>query len=186
MNPIDIIVELYAPGSKAYHILIQHGQQVAHKAVAVAKKIPHLKPDLDFIKEAAMLHDIGIFMTNSPELGCTGEYPYVCHGYLGRKILENRQLPAHALVCERHVGVGITLEDVRHLSFPEQREMVPVSTEEQIVCYADKFFSKNGKTAAKEKSVEEIKCGLELYGHDKILKYDKILKFQLWADLFGE
>ena len=178
-NPIDIISEFYDPDSKAYKILIQHGGQVAGKAVEVARRVPHLSPDLKFIEEAAMLHDIGIFLTNAPGLGCTGEFPYIFHGYLGRKILEKRGLPRHALVCERHVGVGITLEDVRHLSFPEQREMVPVSTEEQIVCYADKFFSKNGKTTAKEKSVEEIKCGLELYGHDKILK------FQLWADLFG-
>jgi len=181
MNPIDIIAELYEPGSKAYHILIQHGQQVANKAMAVAKRIVYLKPDLDFIKEAAMLHDIGIFMTNTPELGCTGEYPYVCHGYLGREILENRQMLAHALVCERHVGVGITSEDIRRNNLPlPQRDMIPISIEEQAICFADKFFSKNGHTDGHEKSVEEILNALGRYGPEKTAR------FQSWVRLFGE
>ncbi len=89
-NPIDIISEFYDPDSKAYKILIQHGGQVAGKAVEVACRVPHLSPDLKFIEEAAMLHDIGIFLTNAPGLGCTGEFPYIFHGYLGRKILEKR------------------------------------------------------------------------------------------------
>jgi uncharacterized protein len=181
MNPIDIISELYSPGSKTYYILIHHGRQVAHKAMAAAKKIPHLKPDLDFIKEAAMLHDIGIFLTNSPKLGCTGEYPYVCHGYLGREILENRQLPAHALVCERHVGVGITSEDIRRNNLPlPERDMIPISIEEQAICFADKFFSKNGHTDVHEKSVEEILKTLRPYGPEKVAC------FQSWVQLFQE
>ncbi len=181
MNPIDIIAEFYEPGSKAYHILIQHGQQVADKAMAAAKRILHLKPDLDFIKEAAMLHDIGIFMTNTPELGCTGEYPYVCHGYLGRKLLEKRQLPAHALVCERHVGGGITSQDIRRNNLPlPQRDMMPISIEEQAICFADKFFSKNGNMDVPEKSVEEILNALRPYGPEKVAC------FQSWVRLFEE
>jgi uncharacterized protein len=120
-------------------------------------------------------------MTNTPELGCTGEYPYVCHGYLGREILENRQLPAHALVCERHVGVGITSQDIRHNHLPlPQREMVPISIEEQAICYADKFFSKNGQTDGHEKSLEEILSALHPYGPGKVAR------FQSWVRLFGE
>ena len=181
MKILNIIENFYRPESKAYHILIHHGQQVADKALAVAKRIPHLKPDLVFIKEAAMLHDIGIFMTNTPELGCTGEHPYVCHGYLGRKILENRQLPAHALVCERHVGVGITSEDIRRNNLPlPQRDMVPISIEEQAICFADKFFSKNGHTNGRGKSVEEILNALRPYGSEKVEC------FQSWARLFQE
>ena len=142
-------------------------------------RVSHLKPDLDFIKEAAILHDIGIFKTNSPNLGCTGKYPYVCHGYLGRKILENKGLPIHGLVCERHVGVGISAEDIKryHLPLPH-RNMVPISIEEQIICYADKFYSKNGKTGVDEKSVEDILSALRGYGPEKAAR------FQSWMRLF--
>ena len=179
MNPLDIIAEFYELGSRAYKVLTQHGEQVAGKAVDAARKVPHLAPDIKFIREAAMLHDIGIFLTNTPKLGCTGGYPYVCHGYLGREILEKKGFSSHALVCERHVGVGITAEEIKRLNLPlPERDMVPVSIEEQIVCFADKFFSKNGDQAGNERSLEEISRSLERYGRDKLIC------FQSWTRMF--
>jgi uncharacterized protein len=179
MNPIEVIAEFYDAGSKSYQILVTHGRQVADKAVEAAMRVSHLEPDLTFIKEAAMLHDIGIFETNTPELGCKGRHPYVCHGYLGRKILDDLGLPLHGLVCERHVGVGISSEEIRryHLPLP-QRDMVPISIEEQIICYADKFYSKNGKTGGDEKSVDDILNALYRYGPEKAAR------FQSWVNLF--
>jgi len=180
MNPLDIIAEFYEPGSESFQILVRHGEQVANKAVEAAMKVPHLKPDFRFINEAAMLHDVGIFETNTPELGCSGKHPYVCHGYLGRKILEKKGLPQHALVCERHVGIGITAEEIKLNNLPlPQRDMVPISIEEQIICFADKFFSKNGKMDRCEKSVEDILNTLRRYGPDKVER------FQNWMHLFG-
>jgi len=179
MNPFDIINEFYNPGSRSYQILVKHGQQVAKKAVDIAKRVLHLKPDLTFIKEAAILHDIGMFKTRTPELGCSGKYPYVCHGYLGRELLEKKGFPAHALVCERHVGTGITAEDIKRHKLPlPQRDMVPISIEEQIICFADKFFSKNGQLADKEKPAEDILNSLRRYGPDKVAC------FQSWMRLF--
>jgi uncharacterized protein len=179
MNPLDIIAKFYDPGSKSYQILVKHGRQVADKAIEAAMKVSHLEPDLNFIKEAAMLHDIGIFETDTPELGCTGKHPYVCHGFLGRKILDNLGLQLHGLVCERHIGVGISSEEIKryHLPLP-QRDMVPITIEEQIICYADKFYSKNGKTDGDEKSVEDILNGLYRYGAEKAAR------FQSWAHIF--
>ena len=179
MNPLDIIAKFYDPGSKSYQIIVKHGWQVADKAIEAAMKVSHLEPDLNFIKEAAMLHDIGIFETDTPELGCTGKHPYVCHGFLGRKILDNIGLQLHGLVCERHIGVGISSEEIKryHLPLP-QRDMVPISIEEQIICYADKFYSKNGKTDGDEKSVEDILNGLYRYGAEKAAR------FQSWAHIF--
>jgi len=179
MNPVDIIDEYYKHGSRVYAILVKHGEYVAKKALDAAENVSHLKPDLDFIRNAAMLHDIGIFLTNTPKLGCTGKHPYICHGYLGRQLLEKKGLRKLALVCERHVGVGITTEDIRQYNLPlPERNMEPISIEEQIICYADKFFSKNHNTAPKEKSVEDIKLVLEQYGHDKAAK------FQSWINMF--
>lgn len=179
MDCLDIIGEYYEQGTMVYEILIQHGENVAKKALDAAKNVSHLNPDFDFIRDAAMLHDIGIFLTNTPKLGCTGRHPYICHGYLGRNILEKRGMLKLALVCERHVGVGITPEDIKQYNLPlPERNMAPVSIEEQIICYADKFYSKNNDLISKEKSVEDIKLGLEQYGHDKVAK------FQSWVDMF--
>jgi len=179
MNLLEIIAEFYEPDSESFQILVKHGQQVANKAIDVAKRVPHLKPNLDFIKEAAMLHDIGIFETNTPELGCSGKHPYVCHGYLGRKILEEKGLPQHALVCERHVGIGITAEEIKFNNLPlPLRDMVPISIEEKIICFADKFFSKNGEMDSGEKSLEDILKMLRRYGPEKVIR------FQKWMQLF--
>jgi len=181
MNPVDIINEYYKPGSKAHGILIRHGEDVARKAIAVAHKVPHLNPDFEFIREAAMLHDIAIFFTDAPDLGCVGKHPYVCHGYLGRELLEGRNLPRHALVCERHVGTGITVEDIETHNLPLPiRDMIPVSIEEQIICYADKFFSKNRLQTERERSVEEVLRSLAPYGHDKVVLFEK------WRQIFGK
>ena len=177
MNPVAIIDEFYAKDSIAYQILLQHGRQVSSKALDIATKMQHADLDLKFIQEAAMLHDIGAFMTNSPELDCHGSYPYVCHGYLGRELLEKKGLSLHALVCERHVGVGITAEEIKRCRLPlPVRDMLPVSLEEEIICFADKFFSKNGNSNADERSIKDILSNLERYGDDKVVRFNAWLR----------
>ena len=108
MDPIDILAKYYKPGSKAFETLVAHGEQVARKALAAAERVSHLKPDLEFIENAAMLHDIGIRETDTPQLGCRGSHPYICHGILGRKMLESGGVQSYGLICERHIGVGIS------------------------------------------------------------------------------
>ena len=179
MKPHDIIQLFYKPGTKAYDILMRHGELVGRKALAIADRVAHLQPDRNFIDAAARLHDIGIFLTDAPSIGCHGSYPYICHGYLGREILEQCGLPEHALTCERHVGVGISMADIRehHLPLPI-RDMLPVTLEEQIICYADKFFSKNGQQQAVVNGLAPVIQALKPYGDEKIQR------FKAWAQLF--
>jgi uncharacterized protein len=181
MDPLKVIEKYYKPGSKSFEFLIQHGRSVAGKALEVAERTTHLNPDLKFIEEASMLHDIGIFLTDVPQLGCYGDKKYICHGYLGREILEREELPLHALVCERHVGVGLTFKDIEDNNLPlPRREMLPVSIEEKIICFADKFFSKNENSPLEEKPIWKIRESISRYGDDKLRRFDE------WLRLFGE
>ncbi len=180
IDPIYIICKYYDPDSKLFDILIQHSEHVAGKALDAASKVPHLKPDLQFIKEAALLHDIGIFKTDAPGLGCFGEHPYICHGYIGRMILEDIGLFRHALVCDRHMGVGISEENIVKSGLPlPARDMIPLSIEEQIICYADKFYTKDWNQIVMENSKDKIIGQLESYGDG----YSD--KFKSWLDMFG-
>lgn len=179
INPVDILCEYYDRDSKTFEILLKHGEHVAEKAIDAARKAPHHKPDLRFIEEAAFLHDIGIFKTNTPQLGCFGAHPYVCHGFLGRELLEKAGLPEHALVCDRHMGTGISAEEIAKAGLPiPARDMIPLSIEEQVICYADKFFSKDGDLIVKKNSEKEIIRALESYGNGSAEK------FRAWMNIF--
>lgn len=175
MDPVKIINGYYKRDSQAYNILIEHGRMVAAKAVDIARKIKWMDPDIQFIEEAAMLHDIGIFLTREPRMGCYGDKEYICHGYLGRELLDKEGFPRHALVCERHIGVGLTVGDIRkqNLDLP-LRDMSPVSLEEKIICFADKFFSKRLDTLHTEKSLDEVRKSIEKFGHDKLIKFEEM------------
>ncbi len=175
MDPLIIITRHFKPGSAAFNILVEHGSMVMVKALVVAENVSHLSPDLTFIREAAMLHDIGIVYVYAPELGCHGKEPYICHGYLGRELLEKEGYPLHALVCERHVGIGITIDDIKthDLSLP-QRDMRPLTIEEKIICYADKFYSKSSGRLRHEKSVDQARAELEKFGPDKLAAFDEL------------
>lgn len=169
-----IINKFYPPGSLSHRVLVRHSEDVARKALEIALKASHLAPDTDFIYEAAMLHDIGIFLTGAAKIGCRGKRPYICHGYLGRKLLEGEGLPRHALVAERHVGVGITVKDIVSQRLPlPRRDMTPQAVEEIIICFADKFFQKG---AGKTRSVEEVRKSVGRHGAEKLERFDAWLR----------
>lgn len=174
-DPLEIVRKYYDPGSLAYNILVEHSRLVASRALEIAAGVPDLRPDIVFIREAAMLHDIGIFMTNQPEIDCHGHKPYVCHGYLGRQLLEREGLSRHALVCERHVGVGISIGDIDRLKLPlPKRDMLPLTVEEKIICYADKFFSKGGGKGGRERSVDEVRRSVGKYGTQYLERFEEM------------
>lgn len=179
-DPAAVIAKYYRPGSLVYDILTTHSELVAAKALQLAERVEPLSPDRAFIREAAMLHDIGIFLTDAPDIGCFGKHPYIMHGILGREILEKEGLPRHALVCERHTGTGISREDIVSQKLPlPLRDMRPVSLEEQIICYADKFYSKNPQKLHIEKPIEKIRAKLARFGEDKVRQFER------WVELFG-
>jgi uncharacterized protein len=178
MDPLKIIRKYYKPDSLAYRMLVEHSRMVVSKCLEISENIRHLSPDLSFLSEAAMLHDIGIFLTKAPDIGCYGDKDYVCHGYLGRELLEKEGFPRHALVCERHVGVGLSTGDIISWNLPlPVRDMLPLTLEEKIICYADKFYSKKTGAVCSEASVGEVRKGIRKYGTDKLQRFDDMTVF---------
>lgn len=177
MNPLTLIDKFYPEENELKRILLVHSRSVTDKALALAKKHPELDLDLTFIEEAAMLHDIGIFLTDAPDIQCFGTHPYICHGYLGADLVRKEGFPRHALVCERHTGAGLSLQDIKEQGLPvPHRDMVPVSLEEEIICFADKFFSKT--KLDKEKSIEKARKSVEKHGGNGVQRFDR------WCELF--
>ena len=177
MDPIKIIEKYYPVESDAYRILVDHSRSVADKALAIARMHPEMHLDLPFIEEAALLHDIGIFRCNAPSIDCHGEADYICHGYLGAELMWAEGYPRHAWVCERHTGTGLSMEMIELMKWPiPHRDMLPISLEEQLICFADKFYSKT--KLGKEKSIDKIRISLSRYGSDTAAR------FAAWCKLF--
>ena len=165
MDYQSIIDKYYPSENELRRILLLHSRQVADRCLLIAKKHPELRLDKEFLEEAAMLHDIGIFRCNAPSIQCFGTEPYICHG-------------CHALVCERHTGTGLSREQIerQNLPLPLDRSYEPDVMEEQVVCYADKFYSKSH--IDHERSVVETAQSLEKFGPEGVRKFLK------WVDLF--
>jgi uncharacterized protein len=172
INPLELIEKYYPKDTDIYFVLTIHSQQVRDKALQIAYNKPELQLDNEFIAEAAMLHDIGIFRCNAPRIHCLGTHQYIEHGYLGADLMRKEGLPRHALVCERHTGVGLSLETILQNNLPlPQRDMLPVSLEEQLICYADKFFSKTQLNETH--SIDRIRTYLGHYGESEVRKFDQ-------------
>ena len=177
MDSLAIIERYYDRRSEAYRVLINHSRQVADKALSIAKAHPEMKLDLAFIEEAAMLHDIGITFCHAPDIGCFGTFDYICHGYLGADLLRKEGFPRHAFVCERHTGTGISLQKIIETKLPlPHRDFLPVTLEEQLICFADKFFSKTKPDA--EKDIAHIQKSLQKHGEETVLCFIN------WCTLF--
>ncbi|MBD5205974.1 MAG: HD domain-containing protein [Bacteroidales bacterium] len=165
-----IIDKYYQNQSRLREILITHSRLVADKALKCAA-VRNLTIDREFVEEAAMLHDIGIFLCDAPGILCFRDKPYICHGVEGSKLLQEEGLPRHALVCERHTGAGLTIEDIKRQQLPlPLRDMTPVSLEEKLVCYADKFYSKSGNLEA-EKSIEKVIASMARHGEETLNRF---------------
>lgn len=159
-------------------LLLAHSEAVAQKALSVADRHPELKLDRLFLADAAMLHDIGIIECHAPGIYCNGWAPYICHGMIGSRMLtwsgvEHR----YARVCARHTGAGLTCNDIvsQHLPLPPV-SLLPETLEEQVICYADKFYSKSHPE--QEKNIEQAIRSLQKFGDEGVERFKK------WVAMF--
>ncbi|WP_321334799.1 phosphohydrolase [uncultured Bacteroides sp.] len=177
MRIIELIYKYYPYSDELRNILLAHSRSVSRKALSIACRHPELNLDKVFLAEASMLHDIGIFLTDAPGICCHGTYPYICHGFLGADLVREAGMPRHALVCERHTGAGLSLNDIIGHNLPvPHRSMIPQSMEEQVICFSDKFFSKSHLD--KEKSVEGARKSILKHGEEGVVRFDH------WCELF--
>jgi uncharacterized protein len=156
MKAEEIIDKYYEGQEELKELLLMHSRQVADKAMEVLDLHPEIEADRTFVYEAAMLHDIGVLKTDAPGIGCHGKHPYICHGMLGAEMLRAESLPKHARVAERHTGTGLTKATILSQGLPlPADDFSPETIEEQIVCFADKFFSKV-KYLHKSRTFEQV------------------------------
>ncbi|MGB5913196.1 MAG: HDIG domain-containing metalloprotein [Promethearchaeia archaeon] len=149
----DLLKKMNVP----YHVR-RHSLKVAEKALVIAERITKIKVDLNLIEIGALLHDIGRSKTHGFK-----------HALIGGKILRERGFPEElARICETHILGGLDKEDAKTVGLPE-RDFLPNSIEEKIICLADKHMA-----GIREVSIEErFRRWFLKYGKTKILLKSK-------------
>lgn len=152
----QIIDKYYPEGTRLRDIYMRHARSVTDLALDIARR-KHLPLDPEQIEAAAMLHDIGIFMTDAPGIDCHGTAPYIEHGPLGAELLRREGVDEQtARVAERHTGSGIG-------------SYMPETLLERLVCYADKFYSKSA--TMERKPLERVEASLARFGADSLNRF---------------
>jgi len=171
MDCMNIIVAFYPADTPLRRLLLLHSRQVREKALEILDYPANTSLDInrELVADGAMLHDIGIFQCHAPSILCNGLQPYLAHGIIGGAMLRSYgaehglELEAFARICERHTGSGLTAEEVRRDKLPiPERDYLPETLEEQLICLADKFYSKS--SPEKEKSLASVRHSMDKFG----------------------
>ncbi|MHA2429515.1 MAG: HDIG domain-containing metalloprotein [Promethearchaeota archaeon] len=149
----DLLKKMKVP----YHVR-RHSLKVAEKALVIAEGITKMKVNQNLLEIGALLHDIGRSKTHGFK-----------HALIGGKILRERGFPEElARICETHILGGLDKEDAKTVGLPE-RDFLPNSIEEKIICLADKHMA-----GIREVSIEErFRRWFLKYGKTKILLKSK-------------
>lgn len=152
---------------------MRHCRQVADMAIEIAGRLD-LDIDKTDVEASAMLHDIGVVLTDAPGIHCHGSMPYIMHGIAGAGILREEGVSDMiASVAERHTGAGITADDIRQLSLPMPAgDYMPRNLLERLVCYADKFYSKSGDM--QRKPLERVRRSMASLGQRSLARFEAL------------
>lgn len=143
------LLKKHSTDEESFKAVLAHSKAVQEKALKVAERIkarnPDIAIDVDFIKSACILHDIGRFV-HPPGEGS------VKHGVAGAELLRSEGLDErYARVCERHLGAGIPADEVEKQGLPiPKKDYLPESVEERIIAYADNLTAGEGRASSEQ------------------------------------
>ncbi len=150
---LDLLRKLKIPLS-----VRRHSEKVADKALEIADKITKTNVDKNLIEIGALLHDVGRTKTHGFR-----------HALIGGKILRERGFSINlARICETHILGGLDKEDAKRVGLPE-KDYLPKTLEEKIICLADKHMAGTREVTIKER----FERWFQKYGRSRILLKSK-------------
>ena len=140
--------------------VIKHVCTVTVLAEAIAERCG---ADVPLVRAGAMLHDIGRTKTHG-----------IRHGVEGEDIARALSLPEPVIqIIRRHVGAGILPEEAAAMGLPD-RDYVPITLEEKIVCHSDNLVSDDIYIESQESYRDFVRKGLESSGRRMLDMHDEI------------
>jgi len=152
------LLRKYSTDGDSFDKVLKHVETVRKVALRIADEIPGV--NIQFISIGSLLHDIGRFDCWKKD--------GIKHGIRGGEILRKEGLPEYALVAERHLGAGISKEDIKEqgLNLP-LKDYMPVTKEEKIITHADNLVEQDREISLHE-AVERYDKELGRKAADKI------------------
>ncbi|MEF8822786.1 MAG: HD domain-containing protein [Desulfohalobiaceae bacterium] len=143
-DPVKILAKQKSRET-SYQIVYEHSVRVWRIARDMSSHLEGV--DFSLLYRACLLHDVGR-LYHPPQTAQA-----IRHGLTGADILSREGLYPEAKAAERHIGVGITAEDVLQQCLPlPVADYVPRTVLEHIVAHADNL---DGKGVRDEQDVEE-------------------------------
>ena len=140
--------------------IINHELAVMRKARDLAHNITKVEVNNELVKIGALMHDIGRCVLHS-----------MAHGPVGGDIIRNLGFKSSeklARVVERHLLAGLTTDEAKKFGLPE-RNYIPETIEEKLVCFSDKLHSGSRKVTIEKRFQQWItKHGLNDFLQDQI------------------
>ncbi len=140
------LLRKYKDTDEGFRIVLKHSKVVQKHCVELAKKLQKKGFDIDMqlLKNGALLHDIGYFKVYD------NKEKRIRHGIEGGKILRKEGYSKLARIAERHIGLGISKEDIikQKLQLPK-KDFLPKTIEEKIITYIDNFIDMDKKRSAR-------------------------------------
>jgi putative nucleotidyltransferase with HDIG domain len=117
--------------------VLKHMEEVERIAVLIGKQLiaKGEEVDLDFLRAAAYLHDIGRYKINYES---ASKEKQALHASVGQEVLDKEGLPELAAIAGAHSVVEITKEEARGMGLPSATKL-PDKIEAKIICVADKL-----------------------------------------------
>ena len=163
-DTIDILNKLGLPR----HI-INHVMAVSRKAIKIATEIQTIPVDLKIVRIGALLHDIGRTKSHGFDHASVG-------GDIIRELGWSEKL---ARIAETHILGGITQDEAQSIGLPE-KDYMPKTIEEKIVCLSDKYH-----IGAKKVTIEHrFRNWINRFGNTELLQKSKRRVEDLELDIY--
>jgi uncharacterized protein len=119
-------------------------RQIAVRLADTLEETKSIKVNREILEAGALLHDIGMYPCYDDELNTSSKLIPLQHAFVGGSIVRSEGFgEEYARFCEVHTATGLTKEDIERENLEvEIKDYVPVTVEEELVTYADKFHTK--------------------------------------------
>lgn len=136
----------YAQNENILNIVWIHSQIIKEIAVLICKDLKQnhqIEVDVELVKVGALIHDIGFYKCFDKHLTKTEDK--IKHGQFGYEIFKKEKVSETiSRFALTHIGTGITKKHIKNQNLPLKKiDQIPITLEEEIVCYSDIFHSKH-------------------------------------------